>query len=146
MDLIVVGVDGSDVAQDALRWATAEARVHEAKLRIVHAWQFPYAGVSPYGGMAIDPADVEATARQVLEEAVGSADLTGLASPPETVLVAQSPSEALVEAAEGADLLVVGSRGRGGFSGLLLGSVSQQAATHATCPVVIVRHQLGRRS
>lgn len=141
MDLIVVGVDGSDAAQDALRWATAEARVHGAQLRVVHAWQFPYAGVSPYGGMSIDPADVEVAARQVLDEAVGAADLTGLASPPESVLLSRPPSEALVDAADGADLLVVGSRGRGGFSELLLGSISHQVATHATCPVVIVRHQ-----
>lgn len=141
MERIVVGVDGSEAARDALRWAVAEAEVHGAALRVVHAWQFPYVGVTPYGGMAIDPADVEAAARAVLEQAVADVDVTSLATPPELVLVAHAPAVALVEAAEGADLLVVGSRGRGGFGGLLLGSVSQQAANHSSCPIVIVRHQ-----
>lgn len=141
MECIVVGVDGSDAAHDALRWAVAEAVVHGARLRIVHAWQYPFVGVTAYGGMAIDPADIEAGARDVLDKALASVDLASLDAPPEVLLVGHSPAAALVDAAEGADLLVVGSRGRGGFGGLLLGSVSQQVANHAACPIVIVRHQ-----
>lgn len=141
MDRIVVGVDGSEAAHDALRWAAAEAVVHGAKLRIVHAWQYPFVGVSAYGGMAIDPVDVETGARELLDKAIARVDLSGLVAPPDIVCTGHSPAAALVDAAEGADLLVVGSRGRGGFGGLLLGSVSQQVANHAACPIVIIRHQ-----
>ena len=141
MERIVVGVDGSEAGQDALRWAVAEAQSRGAHLQIVHAWQLPYVGPTPFAGMAIDLDDLEASARAELEQAVADIDLTGLAAPAEMVLVNRAPAVALVEAAKGADLLVVGTRGRGGFAGLLLGSVSQQLTHHAPCPIVIVPHQ-----
>ena len=141
MGRIVVGVDGSEAGTDALRWAVGEAEMRAASLQIVHAWQIPYAESSGFTGISIVPADLEECARQELEGAVSDVDLTRLATPAEVVLVHRSPAIGLVEAAKGADLLVVGTRGRGGFAGLLLGSVSQQVAHHAPCPVVIVPHQ-----
>ena len=141
MERIVVGVDGSEAAQDALRWAVAEAQVRAAQLQVVHAWQLPYVGPTPFAGMVIDLDDLEASAQVVLEHAVADVDMTGLAAPTELVLANRTPAIALVEAAKGADLLVVGTRGRGGFTGLLLGSVSQQLTHHAPCPIVIVPHR-----
>ena len=142
MERIVVGVDGSEAAQDALRWAVAEAQARGARLAIVHAWQYPYFGPTPIAGMVVDLDDLEASARGVLEHAAAEVDLTGLAEPAELVLVDRTAAIALVEAAKGADLLVVGTRGRGGFKGLLLGSVSQQLTHHAPCPIVIVPHRV----
>lgn len=141
MQRIVVGVDGSEAARDALRWAVAEAQFRGARLQVVHAWQFPYVGPTPFGGMAIDQGDLEASARAQLDHAVEGVDLAGMAAPAEMLVVNRTPATALVEAAQGADLLVVGTRGHGGFAGLLLGSVSQQVAHHAPCPVVIVPHR-----
>lgn len=141
MERIVVGVDGSEAARDALRWAVAEARLRGARLQVVHAWQFPYVGPTPFGGMVINEGDLETSAQAELDHAVEGVDLTGMAEPAELVVVNRTPATALVEAAQGADLLVVGTRGRGGFAGLLLGSVSQQVAHHAPCPVVIIPHR-----
>ncbi len=137
--LIVVGVDGSDCSSRALRFAVDEARMRKARLKVVAAWSVPvmmYAGGYMPG---IDPstfehaadAEAEAAIKQVREDA------------PEIQVEASTPNasaaEALLHAAEGADLLVVGSRGLGGFERLLLGSVSQQVALHAPCAVLIVR-------
>ena len=145
-DTIVVGVDASDGARDAWRWAVAEARLRGARLRAVYAWRLSYprgegygyligpADVSPYGG----PSDQRRAAEQVLERA--TADMLREADGVELEReVIQGPAaDVLVDAAADADLLVVGSRGHGGFVGLLLGSVSRHCADHASCPVVIV--------
>lgn len=139
VERIVVGVDGSDSAARALRWAISEGRLRGARVEVVHAWHMTYAGMEPYAGAAaFDAESLEAAARSVLEGAIGAADATGLAEPVQGHLVTGSAGAALVEAARGASLLVVGARGHGGFVGLLLGSVSQQVAHHAPCPVVIV--------
>jgi nucleotide-binding universal stress UspA family protein len=138
MERIVVGVDGSEQAQRALQWAVDEARRRGAKVEAIHAWHLPYVGAAPYAAMALEPDSIEAGARRTLDEAVDAADTAGLEPPVERVLVEGPAARALLDAGKGATLLVVGSRGRGGFAGLLLGSVSQQVAHHAPCPVVIL--------
>jgi len=135
MERIVVGVDGSEAARDALRWAVDEARRRNATVEAVYAWHQPY--VSGYAYMGeISLGDFEADAQQLLDAAVDAVDAGGVAV--ERKLVAGAAAGSLVDEAKGASLLVVGSRGRGGFTGLLLGSVSQQVAHHAACPVVII--------
>jgi nucleotide-binding universal stress UspA family protein len=141
MATIVVGVDGSDGAQAALLHALGEARLRGARLRAVTAWHMStmaYAG----GGLApgIDPTVFEESASATLDAA-----LTALGDQADGVEIERAvrmgqPAQVLVEEARGADLLVVGSRGHGGFAGLLLGSVSHQCAMYASCPVVVV-HQ-----
>jgi nucleotide-binding universal stress UspA family protein len=137
--LVVVGVDGSDCSQDALRFAVEEARMRGASLRVVSAWSTPtnlYAsGYSPSIDADTFRKAAEATAAGAVERAREIApDLAVDAETPE-----EHPVTALLTAAEHADLLVVGSRGRGGFARLLLGSVSTQLGQHARCPVTIVR-------
>jgi nucleotide-binding universal stress UspA family protein len=136
MERIVVGVDGSQPAREALRWAIDEARRRDATVEAVYAWHQPFAA-----GFAmereIDLGHYEDDAQKVLDDAVDA--MTECADVAiERKLVAGSAAGALVDEAKGASLLVVGSRGRGGFAGLMLGSVSQQAAHHAPCPVVII--------
>ena len=135
---VVVGVDGSDHAARALRWAIDEALRRGAPLEVVHAWHYPYIGVEV--GFTATPSVLEAAekvARQILDDAAAVASDAGVDGV-ERSLVSGPAAGALLDAAKGADVLVVGSRGRGGFAGLLLGSVSQQVAHHAPCPVVIV--------
>jgi nucleotide-binding universal stress UspA family protein len=145
-ETIVVGVDASEGARVAYRWAVHEARLRDAQLRAVYAWTLSYArgegygyligptDVLPYGG----PSDQRRAAEQVLERATAHMlrETTGVELVRE--VIQGSAGDVLVSAAADADLLVVGSRGHGGFVGLLLGSVSQQCAHHASCPVVIV--------
>lgn len=134
---IVVGIDGSDSAQRALRWALDEARARRAVVEAVHAWRSPVAG---FGGnvVALESGAIEAEARQLLDEAVDAEDLSGLPGPVERVVLAGAASQVILHAAKGADLAVLGTRGMGGFKDLLLGSVSRQVARHAECPVVVV--------
>ncbi len=139
MRRIVVGVDGSETASAALRWAAAEAEVHGATIVAVHAWHDVYlGGAYPAASTMLVPSLYRDAAQGVLDAAV---DLEEGVEPQvtfERVLVHGSPTHALLEAAKGADMIVVGSRGRGGFGGLLLGSVSQQVVHHAPCPVVVI--------
>jgi nucleotide-binding universal stress UspA family protein len=136
---IVVGVDASSGARQALSWALAEAKLRGAALEVVHSWSYPERApkASATPGPTVTVEALEEDALQVVEES-----LAGLAVSEGLDLrrhVAPAPAAlALVEAAEGAHLLVVGARGRGGFSGLLLGSVAQQCAQHTPCPLVIV--------
>jgi nucleotide-binding universal stress UspA family protein len=134
---IVVGVDGSAGAAQALRWAVAEAKRRGARLEVVHAWHYFGLPTPPFVAPPETDA-VEVRARKILDRAVDAVDCEGLVAPIERFLVWEQPASALLDASKGADLLVVGSRGRGGFVGLLLGSVSQEVAHHASCPVVIV--------
>ena len=139
--MIVVGVDGSECSRSALRFALNEARIRQTKLRIVVVWHVPLAA---YGaGWAPPPPrlaeDSEAAAKEVLEDALGTAKEDAGSIEIESVVREGQPADVLVEEAKEADLLVVGSRGRGGFRELMLGSVSQQCAHHARCPVTIVR-------
>jgi nucleotide-binding universal stress UspA family protein len=136
--LVVVGVDGSACAREALHFAVEEARLRHARLQIVTAWAVPataYAGMfSPGLEPMLFEQNATAESRKALDDARGLApDLQIDATTPNGSAAAE-----LISAAGDADLLVVGSRGHGGFAGLLLGSVSQQLAQHAPCPVVII--------
>lgn len=131
---IVVGVDASKASSEALEWAADVAAHRDATLTAVFAWTLPLT-------FTIDPIDedaLHAQAQKYLAEAVATVEI------PHKVKVEQlvahgDPAAALLAAARDADLLVVGSRGRGGFAGLLLGSVGAQVASHAKCTVMIVR-------
>ncbi len=138
MAMIVVGVDGSEAGAAALRFAADEARARGARLRVVTAWHIPpmaYAGA----GFAVMPGldtELRKQAEKVADEAVAS---VGDDVAVDRVVRQGHPATVLLEAAQDADLLVVGSRGLGGFRGLLLGSVSIECAHRATCPITIVR-------
>jgi nucleotide-binding universal stress UspA family protein len=138
---IVVGVDGSSGSGAALRFALEEARIRGAALKAVSAWHVPPA---VYGaGWAPAGSDVDGFRK--LAEAALSASLTDAGAGDSDVVVTPilregHPVDILVAESGRADLLVVGSRGLGGFKGLLLGSVSQQCAQHSRCPVVVVPH------
>jgi len=142
---IVVGVDGSEAGDAALGWATDIARMRDAQLVVVHAWTFiPPAPLSEPGLMAVPAGDligdleVEREASDaMLDQALERVDLSGLDV--ERRLVEGSPGEAVVAAADGADLLVVGSHGHGAFGAALLGSVSRHVEKHASCEVMIIR-------
>jgi nucleotide-binding universal stress UspA family protein len=143
MSVIVVGVDHSSGAKEALRFALQEAQLRQGTLRAVHAWQFGYIGATGMEGAL--PA-VGGELHELRDAAAAALDATlGEAIPDagdvevERRVVEGAPAAVLVEESRDADLLVVGSRGHGGFAQLLLGSVSQQCAHHAACPVVIVR-------
>jgi len=135
---IVVGVDGSDTSRRALHWAVEEARLRQASLAVVHTWHLPYVGGYPYTAGSFDPAPFEEAARQTLDSVADGADATGLPAPIHRILHLGDAASGILEAADGADLVVVGSRGLGGFSGMLLGSVGHHVAHHAVCPVVII--------
>jgi nucleotide-binding universal stress UspA family protein len=137
MERIVVGVDGSHGSQVALRWALEEARRSGAALEVVHAWHVPYLAGSTYVPVpAFDLGTWESSERAALDRAVDDEDTTDVDVT--RTLICDTAARALLQAAKGADLLVVGTRGRGGFAGLLLGSVSHAVAQHAPCPVVVV--------
>ncbi|MFJ6934431.1 universal stress protein [Streptomyces sp. NPDC101132] len=134
---IVVGVDGSPSSQAALRWAVRYAGLVGGKVEAVTAWEVP--GEASWSAPAVDATfDQEDAERRMVEEVRTVLGEDG-ASLVHERLVHGHPVEVLVDAAKGADMLVVGSRGRGGFRRTLLGSVSQQVALHAPCPVTIVR-------
>jgi nucleotide-binding universal stress UspA family protein len=143
MSVIIVGVDHSDGAKAALRFAVEEARLRQARLRAVHAWQFAHLGAPAIEG-SMPNTGFEFEALRSAAETALDATLQKVAPNVEDVeierrVVQGAPAAVLVEESRAADLLVVGSRGLGGFAQLLLGSVSQQCAHHAACPVVIVR-------
>lgn len=138
MEKIVVGVDASPGARRALEWAVSEAHLRGAKVVALHAWQLPYVVSTPLGVVSVPVEGADATAEAELDAAIDEVEAAHLNTPIERVVVVGSPAGALIEAAQDAALLVVGSRGHGGFAGLLLGSVSHQLAHHAPCPVVIV--------
>lgn len=138
--MIVVGVDGSGSSGDAIRFAIEEARLRRTNVVALYVWQSPIVtGLHYIPPDLLDPETLASHARQIVEAAISE---TG--GPPadveiESRTVEGSPAAALIEASRDADLLVLGSRGHGGFHGLLLGSVGQQCVQHAVCPVVIVR-------
>jgi nucleotide-binding universal stress UspA family protein len=137
---IVVGVDGSPSSKAALAWAVRQAELTGATVDAVTAWHYPAAlGVAPFAPMAWPDADFAGFAATVLRNTVAE-----IVEPDGPVKVSSTVHEGnaaqvLLDAADGADLLVVGSRGHGGFSEALLGSVSQYCVHNAQCPVAIVR-------
>ncbi len=136
---IVVGVDGSDTSLAALRWALHEAELRGAALTVVHAWQHVYmGGIAGLAAYSIPQTELEQDAQIALDRAIKQAGPAPAGVDVTPILTEGKPATVLIDAAHGADLLVVGSRGHGGFAGLLMGSVSQQCAHHAPCPIVIV--------
>ena len=136
---IVVGVDGSEPSKDALRWAKKQADATGAELVAVAAWSYPVASYPTLAGYVPmgDALDMESESRVALEQVVKET----LGDAPVTLTVVEGhPANAIVDAATGASLVVVGCRGHGGFVGAMLGSVSQHVVSHAPCPVVVIRH------
>jgi nucleotide-binding universal stress UspA family protein len=137
---ILVGVDGSRGSRKALTWAAAEAAEHGAELVVVNVWErtLPPAAGTP----SVPEHDGAESSKQAADELVKIITEELGENPP---VVAQPlvkrgrPAEVLIEQSAGANLLVVGTRGHGGFAGLLLGSVSQHVAAYAQCPVAVVR-------
>jgi nucleotide-binding universal stress UspA family protein len=134
---VVVGVDGSAPARRALDWAADHARRRQVPLLAVYAWHLPDAAVGLYLSWP-DPSELAADAAQFVQHELDRVDTSGLVAPAEARAVPDRPSAALVEASALASLVVVGSRGRGQLASTILGSVSDQVAHHATCPVVVV--------
>lgn len=132
--LIVVGVDGSEQSLSALQWAVDEARLRHGQVRVITAWHYPPVPSTVEDSGSSDSFHAAERVQADALKAVGGEglDIAGK-------VVRGSPAAALLDAAKEADLLIVGSRGHGGFSGLLLGSVSTQVTHHALCPVLIVR-------
>jgi nucleotide-binding universal stress UspA family protein len=141
---VVAGVDGSDTAKKAVRWAAREAKLRGSKLELVSAWEIPVYGFAYDQGYAAMSEEMLKglvdNAEEYLAAAVTEARSEALEVEIETITVEGQAANVLVDVSKGADLLVIGSRGLGGFRELVLGSVSQQCAQHSTCPVVIVRH------
>ena len=136
MSRIVVGIDGSEQASRALRWAVADARRRGAELEVVHAVPMPFNLADP---ILIPPPpehDLRSAGLKVIDETLAEAEVADL-EVRSTVVIGHAAS-VLCDAAKGAELLVVGSRGLGGFKGLLVGSVTHQVVAHAPCPVLVV--------
>jgi nucleotide-binding universal stress UspA family protein len=138
---IVVGVDGSSSSKAALAWAIRQATLTGATVDAITAWEFPAAFPTPWPPSLFT--DFKSQAERVLAEAV--ADLSDLAAQVEIRprTVEGNAAKVLLDASAGADLLVVGNRGRGGFAEALLGSVGQYCVHYGTCPVVVIRDARG---
>jgi nucleotide-binding universal stress UspA family protein len=134
---IVVGVDGSAPSKAALAWAVSQARLTGATVEAIIAWEYPM--TFGYPALEALTVDFRGIAGQVLARTIAQ-----VAVPGQPVTITSTVSEGnaarvLLDAAAEADLLVVGSRGHGGFVGALLGSVGQHCVHYATCPVVVIR-------
>ena len=150
MNEIVVGVDGSEESRAALAWAVEEGRLRQAPVLAIHAWEVPMVPaptglVPPSVEVVGDLTELREDAADLVETMVR--EIAGDAADVEIrpLTVEDKPVNALLDAAErnDAQMIVVGSRGHGGFVSLLIGSTSDQVARHATCPVVIHRHRRG---
>jgi nucleotide-binding universal stress UspA family protein len=140
---IVVGADGSPSSLSALRWAIRQAGLTGATVDAMIAWHYPASaggyGWAPTGmGTAFD---FKENAEKVLGDAIGKVCDPSSGVPVRALIVEGNAAQVLLDASDGADLLVVGSRGHGGFTEALLGSVSQHCVHHAHCPVVVIRGQ-----
>jgi nucleotide-binding universal stress UspA family protein len=148
---IVVGVDGSEASRDALRWAADEARLRSTRVVAVHAWLFvPPQPISDPAGLALPAGDLPGqldaendAAQFALDQAVEDALGADPSVEVERKLVEGEAGDAIVAESADAELVVVGSHGRSGLSAALLGSVSRHVATHASCPVVVVKTRAG---
>lgn len=140
-ELVVVGVDGSAESVAALRWAARYAKATGATLRAVMAWHYPAAvGPAPAG---VAPPQVTDEVRQHMQETldriVAEVMPEASATAVETRVAYGHPAQVLLDESEKADLLVVGHRGHGGFTGMLVGSVSVHLVSTASCPVTVIR-------
>ncbi|MEU6772291.1 universal stress protein [Streptomyces sp. NPDC046759] len=134
---VVVGVDGSPSSYEALRWAVRYAGLVGGAVDAVAVWELP--GLYGWSGPAVDMDVDEEEARQKMRKELTDVLGAEAAGSVRTHVVQGNPADVLLRAAEGAEVVVVGSRGRGGFAAALLGSVSHHVSQHASCPVVIVR-------
>jgi nucleotide-binding universal stress UspA family protein len=145
MNKIVVGVDGSEPSRQAMDWAWDEASTTGAELHLVHAWLYPYSVghrvtvTEPVELVRLDAARLLDDEAHALTTRHGTGSAVGPRPAIHAALREGSPSDELLSESKDADLLVVGSRGRGGFLSLMLGSVAHQVSSHAQCPVVVVR-------
>jgi nucleotide-binding universal stress UspA family protein len=134
---IAVGVDGSPCGNNALLWAADEALRCGAELLLVHGWTYPYQG--PRSGATDARDDMKLDAMRMLESCSRRVKDTAPTLRVHSIISEHSPAKAIIDAGKEADLLVVGSRGHGGFGALLLGSVSRTVLQHSSVPVVVVR-------
>jgi nucleotide-binding universal stress UspA family protein len=141
--VVVAGIDGSAESIAALGWASRYAAATGGTLRAVLAWHYPSAAGLPPAGVAPEPvrAETELQLQATLDEAVAKIDQDKLTVPVQARLSYGHPAQVLIDESEHADLLVVGSRGHGAFTGMLTGSVSVHCVSHAACSVVVVRNQ-----
>ena len=140
--VIVVGVDGSKSSRAALSWAYDEATHHDASLTVISTWHPPALPMTPpYGSIPPEGyvSQPQRDALDLLKKLVADLEERNPPVDVRTVIEEGNPAETLIERSKEADLMVVGSRGHGGFAGMLLGSVSQHLVAHAQCPVVVVR-------
>ncbi len=148
MGTIVVGVDGSGASIKALRYAVDEAKkTPGTDVKAVSAWHVP-AGVygSGWAPSDVDLDEFRKLAQTALDEGIAAADVGDSGVTVTPVLREGQPADVLCDEAEGSELLVVGTRGLGGFHGLLVGSVSQQCVHHAPVPVVVIRPDKGAKN
>jgi nucleotide-binding universal stress UspA family protein len=133
---IVVGVDGSGSSKAALRWAIRQAKLTGSSVEAVIAWHYP-----PGYGLAPGAVDIdfETNAKNALAVALAEVSALEPDVPVRPLVTEGIPAEVLLHEAEGADLLVVGSRGHGGLASAVLGSVSMYCVLHAHCPVLVLR-------
>ena len=137
---IVVGVDGSPNSRTALTWAAAEAADHGADLVVINVWEHTL--LPPAGSVSVSERYVADPSQRTAEDLINVIKEELGENPPVLVqpqVKQGNPAKVLIDQSENADLLVVGTRGHGGFRGLVLGSVSQHVAAYANCPVTVVR-------
>lgn len=140
MGSIVVGVDGSQNSVAALRWAAEQAARTGSDVRAVAVWEFPYGAIppGPLGAATPPQIDLHGATEQMLDDALREAEIPDNVTVNRVVREGPPAAALLEESKRDADLLVVGARGRGGFIGLLVGSVTTQVVNHATIPTVVV--------
>lgn len=134
--VIVVGVDGSESSKEALRWAAGQAELTGDDLRVIMSWEIPsmaYWAPLPEG-LDFDK-ETRTALHKTVTEVLGDSPTVSLTE----VVREGHPAPVLLDESNNAELLVVGSRGHGEFTGMLIGSVSEHCVTHASCPVVVVR-------
>ena len=134
---IVVGIDGSAGSEAALEWAIEETLRSDAELVLVHGWMYPYTGART--GISEPRDEMRLDAMRTLESAALKVNELAPAVRHHSIITEESPAKAIIDAAVDADLVVVGSRGHGGFVALLLGSVSRTVLQHSSRPVAVVR-------
>ncbi|MFD4315519.1 universal stress protein [Streptomyces sp. NPDC058548] len=142
---VLLAIDGSADSDAAVDFAFAEAAARGAELRVVHAWT-PATGPADLTPLFHGTEEIRYEEERVLDQAVAAAAASRPELPVERRLVRGRPGPVLLAESADAQLLVMGARGRGGFAGLLLGSVSQALLHHAECPVAVVRGEPGERS
>ena len=137
---VLVGVDGSPSSRKALTWAAAEAAEHGADLTVINVWQHTLP--PPAGSVSVSERQVPEPSQHTPDELIAEIKDALGDDPPVRVqprVMQGNPARVLIEQSAEADLLVVGTRGHGGFAGLVIGSVSQHVAAYAECPVTVVR-------